>query len=416
MNARKCLSSIIVTCFLIISIHAFEAPFLSGHAGYTGDFTSDNTSKHFDPAYFSAGYFGGQINFFDTLVFRSDFSILTGDAFNGDILKAPRETSSIFSIKEISGTYRLSTGNLTHYFSLFYGEYDPIGSDIFLQRYFGVPKISSTLTESWTSPDSASLSNFYGGGISYVMRLDQPLAIGAYIYKDCNDYYDQHSLNFDLRIAGAFPLVTFDVESGIGLSSGSTDGTFEDYVLIVRETSFHAGFNILIDTPSEQVSVFTPAGFSNLIVTARENRNKDNFTNALDDLYFLIEPRVNLQKFSFALTFFNIPYSRIYSGDFAYINDPLGISATVYTNYFHIGDLNYTMGLHATLSLSERTIRDAIKDNSWNKNFYITPYADFPLFGGSLSTSLIINCTQLFKFEHNWFSSMDYRLGFRSDF
>ena len=123
-----------------------------------------------------------------------------------------------------------------------------------------------------------------------------------------------------------------------------------------------------------------------------------------------------MKQLSFALTFFNIPYSKLETGAYEYIRDPMGINANISTSYFHLGNLNYTMGMHATLTLSDQPIKKAIHEGTWKRNFYISPYAKFPLFGGELSSSLTINCTQLFKFNHNWFSSMDYRLGFRSQF
>lgn len=417
---KKFLSSIIVTFFLIINIYSFETPYFNGHAGLIGDFTSNSNSDSFDPVFYSAGYLGGQINLFDSLIFRGEFSIKTNDILGNDIFKSPEGTSSIFKVQELSATYKLNTSKLTHYFSLFYGEYEPIGSDIFLQRQFGIPKITSALTESWTGINGSSLNHFYGGGISYVMRFEQPVAFGTYIYKDYDEFYDQHSFNIDIRAAGTFSMFTFDVDGGVGFSSDSTDGTFEEYVLIIREASFHAGFNILIGNPTDQLSLFIQSGFSNLIFAPGRKDHKEDTIHALEELYFLVEPRVNLKQMSFAITFFNVPYSKLASSAYAYIYAPLGISTTISTDYFHLGDLNYTIGMHGTLTLSDMTIRDAIKnkdlDGIWKRTFYLTPYANFPLFGGDLSSSLTINCTQLFKFSHNWFSSMDYRLGFRSQF
>lgn len=413
---KKYLSSIIVTLFSFISIYAIETPYFTGHAGLIGDFTSNSDSKNFDPAFYSAGYFGGQINFLDTLIFRSEFSIKTNDILAGDIFKAPEGTSSIFKVQELSGTYKLSTSRLTHYFSIFYGEYEPIGSDIFLQRQFGISEISSPLTETWQGINGSSINHFYGGGISYILRFEQPIAFGAYLYKDFDDYHNQRSLNMDIRIAGAFPMFIFDASSGVGFPSGSTEGTLDDYVLIIREASFHGGFNFLIGNSAEPISVLSQVGFSDVILAPGRKNPKNDIDRAWDEFYFLFEPRVNLKQLSFALTFFNIPYSKLETGAYEYIRDPMGINANISTSYFHLGNLNYTMGMHATLTLSDQPIKKAIHEGTWKRNFYISPYAKFPLFGGELSSSLTINCTQLFKFNHNWFSSMDYRLGFRSQF
>ncbi|MCR5763648.1 MAG: hypothetical protein K6G00_09745 [Treponema sp.] len=414
---KKYISSIIIVIsFTIISISALESPYFTGYAGFSGNFTSDSNADKFDPAFYSASYFGGQINFFDTLIFRSEFSIETGNIFAGNIFESTERSPSFFKLQEVSATYKFNTSSLKHYISIFYGEYEPIGSDIFLQRQFGITKISSHLTETWQGINGGSINHFYGGGISYAVRLEQPIAFGTYLYKNHNDYYNQDSINMDLRIAGAFPMLTFDASSGISLSSGSTEGTLDEYALIIREASFHGGFNFLIGNSSELISIYSQAGFSNLIFAPGKDNHRDDTEQALDELYFLIEPRVNLRQLSFALTFFNIPYSKLQSGAYEYIHNPMGISATVSTNYFHLGDLNYTMGMHATLTLSDRPIKSAINDGIWKRNFYISPYANFPLFGGELSSSLTINCTQLFKFNKNWFSSVDYRLGFRSQF
>ena len=62
------------------------------------------------------------------------------------------------------------------------GEYDPVGSDIFLQRQFGIPSFSSRLTESICGVSRAKIYEMSGIGGTYIIKLPQNLTFGANLY------------------------------------------------------------------------------------------------------------------------------------------------------------------------------------------------------------------------------------------
>ena len=53
----------------------------------------------------------------------------------------------IIEIDEFSIIKRGVLNDSSNYFSVFMGTYDPIGSDIFLQRYFGITPIASKIAD-----------------------------------------------------------------------------------------------------------------------------------------------------------------------------------------------------------------------------------------------------------------------------
>ncbi len=404
---------------LFVSLNAFslDTPYFKGYAGFIGDFTSDEDHNGLDPQLFAQGYFAGQLHFSDKFIIRSEFFIQTDDIFAGDILKAPEGTDSIFKVQEVSAVYTLRTGSVKHYLAGFYGEYEPIGSDVFLQRQFGIKPITSKITESYHGINGASINHMYGAGVSYVLHLPSNIAGGIYMYKDWDDYYDQRSFNTDLRIGGTFPLVTFDTSFGFTLPHSSTKGSMKDEFLVIRYMTLQSGLNLLIGNPSGVANLFLQGGFSNLIVDPNAKKTW-NFESAAENLYFLIEPRINLRQAKFSLTFFNIPYERLYN--MLYIREPCGIDLCAETDCIRIGSTNLTIGVHGTFTIDCKTIKDLYDDknhaSSWKKNFDITQYASLPVYGGSINASITTRMTDLCKFKDNWPSAFQIRIGFRSQF
>lgn len=425
---KKKLCAFLVSLLAILPALGFDTPYFTGHAGFLGQTRSDPVSDYVDPMFFAQGYFGGEIDFSDKLILRSDFFIRTRNLISDELLDNPDSfyntgngfMNGTFQVQELSAVYKMHTAQLTHYISAFFGEYEPVGSDMFLQRQFGIPSITSKLTESWHGRNGSSINAFYGAGVSYVIRFEEPVAVGFYAYEDfttINDTLTQNKFNTDVRFAFAFPFLTLDFSMGLGFPKDSTEGSFDTDFLIVRYVTMHTGFSMLAGSPSDTFSLFVQGGFSDASIYAESDKNDDIADIILKNMYFLIEPRVSLQNINLTFTFFNIPETRLLN--LVYVFDPLGIDVSVSSDSLYFGNINFTLGMHATLS--KKTTLKAVFDDADNfadadLTFRLTPFTTIPLFGGSISSAMSVDMTNLLKFEDNWMSNFILSLGFRTQF
>ncbi len=454
MKKKTC--HVVLLCTLFASLQVFASPEFKGFAGFLGNLTvapngyykfdteedsfSEQIKKTFDNPILSAqGYFGGQVQFQDSLILRVEFSVFAKDIFGKSILESPflkknTRTNSLFQIQEASAVYKLQTNSLTHFLSAFYGEYEPIGSDVFLQRQFGIAPIHSDLTYTFNSLNGISINERYGGGISYIARsnnVQRPLAAGIYLFRDWNGY--RGATNADFRIGGAFDYVTFDLRTGFSLP----DKADEDESNSIDYVTFNAGFSMLGGKQTSIFNVLLQAGFSDLVLDPlHKTSNETIYKNwAAESFYFLFEPRVNLRKAKFSVTAFNIPYSQAskmfflnnYNGgrkdpqgkDSRNFVNPCGIDLHASTNSLRLGDNELTTGLHVTISMGGQTVQDMYYDreneNPWKKTVFVSPYAKLPLRGGEVYAATTIS-SHIFNKEDNWPSCVSVKVGFKINF
>ena len=135
--------SIATALFSIFSANMFSAAF-SGYAGIKGDITSNEASEKFDPIMNMKAYFAGELDFSPQFLVRAEFSIQTADVLDTGLFE---ETDAVFCIDEFSATYIKPFLGITQYISAFIGTFEPIGTDVFLQRHFGIQPITSMITE-----------------------------------------------------------------------------------------------------------------------------------------------------------------------------------------------------------------------------------------------------------------------------
>lgn len=415
---KKILCHALLLLAAITSLQALDSPYFTGYAGFLGNFTvapndyrkpdkegdtfAEQIGKTFaDPQLFAQGYFGGQLQFKDLLMLHGDFCVDTKDILGKKMQDTTGQWNSTFRIQETSAVLKLRTSSVSHYIAAFYGEYEPIGSDVFLQRQFGIDPIRSDLTSSFTSLNGTSINSNYGGGLSYVLRLPMPIAAGLYLYKDQRDNYDsvyeswenpstyyswrdnnldikketkkntsrRDAYNADLRVAGAFENITFDFRAGAAITSDSRDGSLDSGFMKMDYLSIKAGMNILAGKPTSTFNVLLQTGFSDLIVdpghvktprtkkTAKgelvENNSVLNWNNAAHNFYFLLEPRINLKQAKFSATLFNIPYSQ--AEKMFYLNNYNGGSQHRNEQYINTNIKNYVnpcgIDLHASTDM-----------------------------------------------------------------
>ena len=122
---------IMITC----SSYFFASSFFSGYAGGKLNYSTNPDAEQYDPDLKLQAFFAGQFNLNENFWTHLEFSVDTNDLINENFFTA---TESLFQIDELSLIARAQTQNASNYFSAFVGTYDPIGSDVFLQRYFSI--------------------------------------------------------------------------------------------------------------------------------------------------------------------------------------------------------------------------------------------------------------------------------------
>ena len=251
----------------------------SGYAGAKMDFYSVDTEK-FDPGLKIQSFFSGQFVFSQNIILNTEFSLATDDIIDNSIFK---EAPASFKVDEISLVIRKQFSTATNYLSAFMGTYEPIGSDIFLRRQFGIQPIASKITESWLGLSGSIIYPMFGAGGADVIHFNSvPLATGIYAYVN-HELEDSYVFNGDLRFAGNFRYFTFDLAAGIGMPLNTDDS--DNSFIVVNTLYWKTGANILIGN-AKTSSIFIQAGFSE--IKFKKKQNKWDFNE--DSAYFLFEP------------------------------------------------------------------------------------------------------------------------------
>lgn len=359
--------------------------FFSGFAGLRTNYSANESSPEYDPDLNLQFFFAGQFNFSENIWAHAEFSVDTGDFISEDFFHA---TSSKFRIDEVSAIFRAPFAGASNYFSIFLGTYDPIGSDVFLQRYFGINPITSKITESWLGLAGSTLYSQLGLGISDVIAFTtSPIAVGAYMYINHEDakYF---VFNGDIRFACAYRYLTFDIAAGLGAPlSDKYKG--QDLVIAVEKLYWHAGTNLLLGNDFTQ-SLFIQAGLFNGSFTSL-----NSMTIGKNNLYLLVEPRFRLNVFKLHITAFNLPENTV--NDLYLIDDPFGVNINLFTDSLKLGSKTFILGNHITATFINKNIFDisqlfeqtgSIGVNDINVNLAL--YASTDFLNGNLNFMLKI--------------------------
>lgn len=399
---------ILITLFSIFSFfHISAETFFSGYAG--GKLTSsiDNTDNIENPGFQDAmglklqTFFAGQLNFSKNTWAHLEASIDTEDLLSDSIFKT---TDSHFQIDELSFIIRIPILNTTNYFGTYIGTYDPIGSDIFLQRYLNSEPITSKLTDSWLGMANAIIYPHWGTGISNIVRLNAlPIAFGGYLYmnlennKEFENYWQTVA---DLRFACLFRYFTFDFSAGLGtpIINNPVDG----YIYAVDRINFHMGTNILIGN-SYTHSFFLQGGIYNMEFT------KNYITP--EDFYLLLEPRFIIEKLNIHLTLYSMPEKCI--SNFSYIDNTFGLNLNFLMKDFYLINNKCDFGLHLTFGLIDKNLTNAFADfKSEDIDIGLMPYFSTDFLTGTLQAQLKL---RLLKFA-KWDSPVSLDIGFKTQF
>lgn len=386
---------ILVLAMVFSSSILFGQNHFSGFAGIAGNMGADDDGKF---QLTTDAFFAGQFDLLGRFQLRTGASIRTENLFTNEFLQ---NVPSFFSVDELSLTVRLPSQEVSHYLALFAGEYESIGSDLFLQRQFGILPVASRVSETWLGLNGTTIYPFEGFGGSYVLRLKTPQALGAYFY--VNEKEDLRHMNFDTRFAGVFPLVTLDLSVGIGFPVETKDSSGENVVLLIRKMELHTGVTSVIGN-EHTASLFFQFGLNKVIF----NPDEAEKVLKLSDLYFLIEPRFKVDFMNFHFTMFNMPQRLM--DDLFFISNPLGCNLAIFAENLHAGIFNFTVGAHLTLSAYGMTLDNFNNITSQNISLKLAPFAETPFGTGTLMTRFTIDFMRFSEIH----KSMKFTLGYKS--
>ncbi len=389
-----------------ISTGLFAATSFSGYAGGKLNYSANSEASDYDPDLKLQAFFAGQFNFTQNLWSHLEFSIDTGDLLAQSIF---HETESLFQIDELSVIARANLYNSANYFSLFMGTYDPIGSDIFLQRYFNIKPINSKITESYLGLAGSILYPHFGIGVSDIIKLyTMPFAFGGYAYINHEDK-DYYVLNTDLRFASVLNYFTFDLAAGIGVPLADKYKG-QDLIIAVEKVYWHAGTTILIGN-SFTNSIFIQGGIYNASFKAKQ----DSSIVAPNDIYLLIEPRLLLKNSHLNISLYSLPEKTV--ADLLLVEDTLGINLNFYTETTTAASTSLLLGTHFSVSLIDKNFMD-IKDiqsiTTDDMNITISPYIESGFLSGQLHIQASVRLMELIR-EHTG-RAFTIDLGYRTKF
>lgn len=408
----KILSTVSILLALTAS-SIFASPAFTAQTGamLQNTASTDEEEGKYDAHLNLSAFFSGQLNFTESLWGRMEFSLQTEDLIEKELFTS---TGAQFQIDEISLIKRSPTLNGYNYFSAYMGTYDPIGSDIFLQRYFGIEPIGTKLAESYLGIAGSILYPHFGIGISDVIKLkEKPIAYGAYLYMN-NENSQYYIINADARFATSLRYFTMDLCAGIGAPLYDTYKG-ESIFLVISKVYLHAGTTILIGN-NYTTSLFFQGGLFN---TSLEKGGK--ITPAADSIYLLLEPRFRTTNSHINISIYALPQKAV--NKCLFLDDTMGVDINIYSETIPIKAKLYTMGIHVNTGFPNYTLLSFKKDNipnvvedlkNMNFDINITPYVATDIFNGQINGQIKLKLMDFVNKE--WYEAVSAEIGYRTKF
>lgn len=393
-----------VLIFNILLNLLFAEVAFSGFAGAKLDLDSNKESSNFDGELKIQSFFSGQLNLARNCILRGEFSLQTNDIIDNSVFK---ETPATFKIDELSLLFRHQGGGITNYLNIFVGDYEPIGSDIFLRRQFGMQPIASKATQNWLGLSGSVIYPLFGVGASDILHFDsQPIATGIYIYVN-HELDDSYVLNAAYRFACAYRFLTLDLVAGVGFPLQASE--YDDALAVVDRIYFRGGINLLVGN-AYTTSLFIQGGISDIPFS-----NNVDFEFDETKTYLLFEPRFHGRKCKLDITAFSLPEDTV--KNFVLLDDTLGFNINIYADNLYAKSKTFLFGVNGTLSFSNKTYMDLDKiadffDDDYSIN--VAPYFETKLYNGDLRLMLQLDIADFIN--DDWYKGIKISLGYKSQF
>lgn len=391
--------------FFLLSFNAFCDPFFTGMAGGKLKVDSDQSVSFFSPELTLQAFFAGQINLTNNIWSHIEFSLDTKNLVSSTLFD---KTPATFQLDELSLIFRQNIESLSNYFSVFMGTYDPVGSDIFLQRQFGINPITSKITESWLGMAGSLLYPHFGAGISDVIRFGNPVAAGIYAYVNHEDA-DYYVFNFDVRGGGTSRYFTWDFALGLGAPLATNK--YSNVLLAVEKLYWHAGTTMLIGNNFTN-ALFIQAGLYN--ASFRPDSGTTSFN--IDDMYLLVEPRLTNKLSKIHISIYSFPQKTVNKLLFVY--DQFGVNVNVFKDTYNTENHTINFGMHTSVSFPNASITTLNNIPTafitGDYNIHLTPYITAKVFNGDLNAMVSLNIMDFTR--DTWFHALDINIGFKTSF
>lgn len=385
-----------VCAFFLAGSNFFPQNFFDGSVGVRLD-TSFYDDVN-DEQVFKLGvssFFSGNINFTNNLMVHTEMSfkidnIATKEIFTGQ--------SAMFWLDDISIVYNSQHKNISNYITAFIGLNEPVGSDIFLRRHFGVSNISSKIVDGWLGTRESSIYSPYGIGVADAIRINsQPMVFGANLVFTREEGNSFFAMNLNTRYAMAYRFFLLDASLGAGFPiqpNGDIGVKPFDRIYI------HGSVTMLIGN-TYTPSLFIQSGITNYRMIF--DMKKNDFIS--DSFYLIIEPRVRIGNGNLTLSMFSLPRNNSFTNNNKsetnygiFIRDAFGCNFQFFHDPVYLGGKRFTFGGNATVSFPGKNLIDVCKNGAMLKNgmtCVLSPYAETDLFGGMLRIMLQVEPVKL---------------------
>lgn len=357
---------------LLTAAPIFAAPSFSGaiggSVGLKANIPTSGGSADFDVP--MAGFAAVQANLANWCVARGEIAVNAANFNFDDIFSS---ATADIELNELSVVMIRRAVTTSSFFSAFLGAYEPLGSDVFLMRQFGIEPISSHFSKSATSLAGASLLPTKGAGLSYIVNFDKlPMATGGYFYVGKNRTGDW-TINIDARLAAVSNIATLDFMAGIG-SPLQDSYNNKDVVLMIDTITLKGGISLLLGSKYTH-GLLLQAGVKDVAV-----KGKNAGTVVGDEIRFLVEPRLNFNKFRLSFTLYTFDAETI--SKLIYLPDEIGAAATFVKDDIETKQGTLTAGIHVIGGISgvlPLKFFDGSRISEASYNVYVTPYVEVPL-------------------------------------
>ncbi|MGL4981817.1 MAG: hypothetical protein ACRC4W_02990 [Treponemataceae bacterium] len=389
----------------IIIIILFAGNFSVWSAGYFSGFfgTYLQAKSKADAPYvdiFSHTYLSTQINFSNIMFFRSSFYL--------DLLLENGDFSSQFGIETASISFKIrNPATLSyHFLSFLYKDDEPLGSGVFLQRYFGIELIDSPLMVSNRSSFGNHIYKYINdtalasAGFGYTVRFNNPSLFAFYV--TASDEKSTTTVSLDFRSAVVLPLFVMDISMGTSVDIGRKASTQSTSSVSIDSALLRAGVSMVVGDRNA-INVFFQAGLANFYIHGSEAQIGKKFS--FNDLYFIFEPRFYFEAplaefpFSFNFTMYSMPADK--PETLVYVDNPFGITATLLFDALNAQGFQVAVFLTASTATTLFTQID----------YMVATSARFRFFNGFFDIACKIKLNDILKISDAYQLSIGYRYG-----
>lgn len=371
------ITGFILSILLLAGISFADVNFSGMAGGSTGvsGITGDNPDFTIPFNAFAAA----QLNLGSWGIFRANLGLASKNLIGGNLFTGQDAT---LKMNEVSLVLTKSGNAIKNYFGFYFGTYEVVGQDEFLQRQFGIEPFTSMVTRNATTLSTGiPLYDNYGTGFSYIMNFaDAPGVLGF------NFYINETSakifkINLDIRTAWITKLLTIDLCGGLGVPI-QNQGTETEILLLIDTLYAHGGVSLLLGNRYTH-SLFIQAGIQNLELI--KGSSPSSF-EGIDDLSLLVEARIYSKEFKTRVTAYSLHKETI--KDMFYLQDTLGVVLSLYSDTIPVKNNNMTMGTYIIGSLSDQSLADVISTTAFATipkiNVYLTPFVSIPVADGEM--------------------------------